>query len=184
MTPAKVAKGYAEISVEEGCPLFAPGSKIRGYINHSSELVQEQHIAGIPSTSQWSSSYKVTLKQCQPGCLFPNPIITDGFTSSRVIASYVHHQFARSKQAVEQIVETCKQVDISAVSSAVATSRRMADFLEGSIVHTPPPTVCSIFDAFHISKYDSANTCSCVLSAASWSSTRKYCSSSILTRAW
>eukprot|EP00890_Picochlorum_soloecismus_P003068 jgi/Picsp_1/3762/NSC_06597-R1_cobyrinic acid -diamide synthase len=140
MTPAKVAKGYAEVSVEKGCPLFAPGSKIRGYINHSSELVQEQHIAGIPSTSQWSSSYQVTLKQCQPGCLFPNPIITDGFTSSRVIASYVHHHFARSKKSLEQIVEKCKQVDISAVSSAVASSRRMADFLEGSIIYTPPPT--------------------------------------------
>lgn len=148
MSPAKVAKGYAEISVEEGCPLFAPGSKIRGYINHSSELVQEQHIAGIPSTSQWSSSYQVMLKQCQPGCLFPNPIITDGFTSSRVIASYVHHQFARSKKSLEQIVEKCKQVDLSAVSSAVSTSRRMADFLEGSIVYTPPPTVCGIFYAF------------------------------------
>ena len=139
MTGAKPATGYVEVTVQPGCPLFPEGSKIRGYMNHMSELVQEQHIGGIPSTAEWKCAYKGRVKSSASSNGYFE--IQDGYCTLNVLASYIHHHFSLSCECVRQFIEKCRGVDTISISQALAHARRTADLLEGSVAFTPPLTV-------------------------------------------
>lgn len=138
MSKTKVMRGYVQVSVAEDCPIFPGGSNIRAYMNSNSELVQEQHIGGIISTSEWRSTYNAKLFQNKHSNRIHS--MTDGYCTSNVLGSYFHHHFGNSPDLIKHFVAKCQKVNVSAVTSAVASARRMAEYLEGSVAYTPPLT--------------------------------------------
>lgn len=141
MSKTKVMRGYVEVTVGENCPIFTPGSTIRGFMNSNSELVQEQHIGGIVSTSEWKSTYVASLFEIKNSAR--SYTINDGYSTSNVLGSYFHHHFGNSPEVLKYFVEKCQQVNVSAVTNAVGGARRTAEFLEGSVAYTPPLTPIS-----------------------------------------
>lgn len=140
MSRTQVMKSYVEVKVKDNCPIFTPGATIKGYICSDSELVQEQHIGGIQSTDEWTSSYEARVFRGKKPIAQASGMI-DGYTTSNVLASYVHHYFGSSEGVLKTLVSKCQEVNVGAVTAAVAGSRRMADCLEGSVAYTPPLTV-------------------------------------------
>jgi len=140
MSRTQVMKSYVEVMVKDNCPIFTPGSTIKGYICSDSELVQEQHIGGIQLTNEWTSSYEARIF-CGKKANAPVSGMIDGYTTSNVLGSYVHHYFGSSEGALRTLVNKCQEVNVGALTAAVAGSRRMADCLEGSVAYTPPLTV-------------------------------------------
>ena len=138
MSKAKVMRGYVQITVGNDCPIFPSGSIIRAHMNSNSELVQEQHIGGIVSTSEWRSTYSAKLYANKHSSRTFD--IVDGYCTANVVGSYFHHHFGSAPDMVKHFVEKCQKVNVSAVTSAVASARRMADCLEGSVAYTPPLT--------------------------------------------
>ena len=139
MSRTKVLKGYVEVTVGDECPLFPSGSVMRGYMSSNSELVQEQHIGGIVSTGKWKNSYKARLPNAKTiGESIPE--ILDGYCTGNVLGSYFHHHFGKSPDALRHLIQKCNQVNVASVASAVASARRTADCLEGSVSYTPPLT--------------------------------------------
>ena len=139
MSRTKVLKSYVEVNVGDECPLFPSGSVIRGYMSSNSELVQEQHIGGIVSTGQWITSYQARLMSTNKiGESIPE--ILDGYCTGNVLGSYFHHHFGKSPDALRHLIQKCNQVNVATVTSAVASARRTADCLEGSVSYTPPLT--------------------------------------------
>ncbi len=138
MSKTKVMRGYVQITVGDECPLFRPGSTIQAHMNSNSELVQEQHIGGIVSTREWQSTYSAKLYESKHSDRTYN--VTDGYCTSNVLGSYFHHHFGSAPETVKYFVDKCQKVNVSAATSAVASARRMADYLEGSVAYTPPLT--------------------------------------------
>jgi cobyrinic acid a,c-diamide synthase len=46
MTAGKLTMGYVEVLTGEGCPLFPPGTRVRGQVFHYSEIVQASSPTG------------------------------------------------------------------------------------------------------------------------------------------
>eukprot|EP00889_Picochlorum_renovo_P008126 jgi/Picre1/35156/NNA_002618.t1 len=57
MSRTLVMKSYVEVK-SKIIARYSPLSYIKGYICSDSELVQEQHIGGVQSTDDWTSSYE------------------------------------------------------------------------------------------------------------------------------
>jgi len=142
MTKGRVLKGYVEISVGDDCPIFPPKSTLRGYMNSNSELVQEQHVGGIMTASEWKGTYRARLFAGKHANASNARAIDvpDGYSTSNVLGSYFHHHFGESPEVLKHFVQKCKQVNVTAVSNAVSGARRMAEFLEGAVAYTPPLT--------------------------------------------
>ena len=138
MTKAKVLKGYVEVTVGDDCPIFPHNATIRGYICSNSELVQEQHVGGIVTASEWKGTYQARLFAGRPAKAATS--VMDGYSTCNVLGSYVHHHFGESPEVLKHFVQKCRQVNVGAVTNAVSSSRRIAEFLEGSVAYTPPLT--------------------------------------------
>ncbi len=138
MTKAKVLKGYVDVAVGDDCPLFPHGATIRGYMCSNSELVQEQHVGGIVTASEWKGTYLARVFAGRHAKAATS--VMDGYSTSNVLGSYVHHHFGESPEVLKHFVQKCRQVNVGAVTNAVSGSRRIAEFLEGAVAYTPPLT--------------------------------------------
>lgn len=138
MTKAKVLKGYVEVTVGDDCPIFPHRATIRGYMCSNSELVQEQHVGGIAMASEWRGTYLAGLFAGRHANGATS--VMDGYSTCNVLGSYVHHHFGESPEVLEYFVQKCRQVNVVTVTNAVSSSRRIAEFLEGSVAYTPPLT--------------------------------------------
>jgi cobyrinic acid a,c-diamide synthase len=138
MSKAKWLKGYVEMTVGDDCPIFPPKSIIKGYMNSNSELVQEHHVGGITTAREWRGTYRARLFESYYSKEFLD--VVDGYATSNVLGSYVHHHFGDSPEVLQHFVQKCRRVNVGAVTNAVSGARRMAEYLEGSVAYTPPLT--------------------------------------------
>lgn len=91
------ALGYAEVEIQESCPLGCPGRRLRGHEFHYSQISSDRM-----QGSGWRTVYGVRKRRGDANS-------REGYLNGNVLASYIHLHFASCPEAATDFVRLCAE---------------------------------------------------------------------------